>query len=213
MLLLGARGARAPLSASVSSPVPGSASSKARSVCSASKEVMCLPLPLPSSLKHFFFWQAPLLPQRFKGYGEEIILWKSNFKKCLSTNGVCLCNGCMSAGACSSARLRLGPKIKFCYLQTKAEKRQKEGSPHWAGLPKSPFPQDWCQVKVKGFQGGTRRKMTMLPPSLARLCTKVGEKKEYWLLDVLQIFMCSRGWQVCNLYSEAYKNCIISLSF
>lgn len=136
----------------------------------------------PFFFKTLFFGQAPLLLQWFKGYGEEIILWKSNFKKCLSTNGVCLCNGCMPVGACSSARLRLGPKIKFCYLQTKAEKRQKEGSPHWAGLPKSPFPQDWCQVKVKGFQGGTRHKMTMQPPPLARLCTKVGGKKRILII-------------------------------
>lgn len=50
MLLLGARGARAPLSASVSSTVPGSASPKAGSICSTSKGG-----DVPSPSPPFFF--------------------------------------------------------------------------------------------------------------------------------------------------------------
>lgn len=111
MLLLGARGARAPLSASLSSTVPGSASPKAGSVCSTSKGGD-VPSPSPPFFFKtlFFFWQALLLLQRFRGYGEEIILRKSNLKQCLSTNGARLCNGCVPAAACSSARLRFRTK-------------------------------------------------------------------------------------------------------
>lgn len=156
----------------------------------------------PFLFKTGFLWQAWLPLQQLKGYMEEVILQKNNFKKHLPANHRCLCSSSVPGGGAYSGLLIFRVKNYILQLPHQEQRVRKR---------------DLLTCSLTRTYASARQNSFRAPWHITTMVTGNGmytsKKKKSWLWEVLQIFRCLKRWLIWNCCSIAYKNCISQISY